>query len=137
MLSDVHVYKQSHGYHRKILWCSGIFRENAVIFRVIPPYSVIFRHIPWYSAIFRDIPAFRVFTTPVQKPFVTDCMQLAEYCIINIKYLLHVQPWLKSLNLSSTWTSVYPLFGWSAHNKVISVKRDIGINSYTYKWLKM
>jgi ABC-type amino acid transport system permease subunit len=47
------------------LWCSGIFRENVVIFRVIPPYSVIFRHIPWYSAIFRDIPAFRVFTTPV------------------------------------------------------------------------
>jgi hypothetical protein len=43
-LSDVHVYKQSHCYHRKILWCSGIFRENVVIFRDIPPYSVIFRH---------------------------------------------------------------------------------------------
>ena len=53
MLSDVHVYKQSHGYHRKISWCSGIFRENVVIFRDIPPYSVIFRHIPWYSVIFR------------------------------------------------------------------------------------
>jgi hypothetical protein len=48
MLSDVHVYKQSHGYYRKILWCSGIFRENVVIFR----------HIPC-------IPAFRVFTTPL------------------------------------------------------------------------
>ena len=31
-------------YRRKILWCSGIFRENVVIFRDIPPYSVIFRH---------------------------------------------------------------------------------------------
>jgi hypothetical protein len=60
MLSDVHVYKQLHGYHRKILWCSGIFRENVVIFRVIPPYSVIFRNIPWYSAIFRDIPPYSV-----------------------------------------------------------------------------
>ena len=28
----------------------------------------------------------------VQKPFVTDCRQLAEYCIIYIKLLLHGQP---------------------------------------------
>jgi hypothetical protein len=78
-----------------------------------------------------------IYFITVQKPFVTDCMQLAEYCIINIKFLLHVQPWLKSLNLPRTWTSIYPLLGWSADYKVISVKRDIGINLYTYKWLKM
>jgi hypothetical protein len=35
-------------------------------------------------------PEATVFTE--MSPFVTDCMQLAEYCIINIKYLLYVQP---------------------------------------------
>ena len=60
MLSDVHVYKQSHGYHLKILWCSGIFREKC---RDIPWSSGIFRDIPAYSvysAIFRDIPLYSV-----------------------------------------------------------------------------
>ena len=37
-----------------------MFRENVVIFCVIPPYSVIFQNIPWYSAIFRDIPPYSV-----------------------------------------------------------------------------
>ena len=51
MLSDVHVYKQSH-------WLQS---ENIVMFRYIPGK---YRDIPPYSVIFRDIPAFRVFTTP-------------------------------------------------------------------------
>jgi hypothetical protein len=41
-------------YHRKILWCSGIFLENVVIMW----YSAIFRDIPPYFVIFRDIPGF-------------------------------------------------------------------------------
>ena len=48
-----------------------------------------------------------IYYITVQKPFVTDCRQLAGYCIINIKFLLHVQPWLKWLNLPRNWTSVY------------------------------
>jgi hypothetical protein len=33
-----------------------------------------------------------IYYITVQKPFLTDCRQLAEYCIIYIKFLLHVQP---------------------------------------------
>ena len=53
MLSDVHVYKQSH-------WLQS---ENIAMFRYIPGkrrdipcYSAIFRDIPEYSVIFRHIP---------------------------------------------------------------------------------
>ena len=49
MLSDVHVYKQSH-------WLQS---ENIVMFRYIPgKYRdiPIFRDIPAYSVIFRHIP---------------------------------------------------------------------------------
>ena len=47
MLSDVHVYKQSH-------WLQS---ENIVMFRYIPGK---YRDIPLYSAIFRDIPPYSV-----------------------------------------------------------------------------
>jgi hypothetical protein len=80
------INSRMHGYHRKISWCPGIFRENVVIFRDIPPYSVIFRHIPWYSGIFRDIPVFRVFTTP--RIFLGLCTRLIielVYQIISFK----------------------------------------------------